>query len=90
MGRNVKLYMLFLKKYCGPDYLFFRARIAKFIDVELINSICLPASCSPMQIVKFLNEDFQMLEGFSVVGGTCKEVQSRDSFEFSTIDIVTM
>ncbi|XP_070502744.1 nose resistant to fluoxetine protein 6-like [Chironomus tepperi] len=49
------------------------SRIARFLDTHLINSICMPASCSVEQIIDFMNNDFRLLEDF-IVDGTCMEL----------------
>jgi hypothetical protein len=68
---------------------FYSSAIVRLLHAEIINSICMPATCSYDEAIDFLNSEVLLLEDFEAKeGGSCKELEDLSVME--PIDVVTM
>lgn len=62
--------------------------MSNLLKMPLINSVCMPASCSAEQVIEFLSNDFQLWENFDI-DGDCDETDG-DFTGYQSLDIATM
>jgi hypothetical protein len=60
--------------------------MAKTKNLLLINGVCLPASCSPLEVIKFMN-NFLNDADVEAVSASCK---NNDPVELKPIDFFAM
>ncbi|KAG5670254.1 hypothetical protein PVAND_000531 [Polypedilum vanderplanki] len=66
------------------------SEIVRLLQVEIINSICIPTTCSVDQAIDFLNEQFHLLAQFEAVSGVCKEIEDLSVLEPIDIAVITI